>query len=118
VVYLLVSVVTLLIGLFSGYAVGLRSGASVQADANQAAPRLKEEPILEVRLPKGALLHVDSREYPGESPLLVKLVPGQQHQVRVQMPGGDPLEFPVKLDYNQHQVYVFEQKTLELPKRK
>lgn len=118
IIYLVVSVVTLLIGLFSGYAVGLRSGASVQADSNQTAVKFKEEPILEVRLPKEAQLFVDNREVPGESPLTVKLVPGRQHQVKVQASGSAVLEFPVKLDYNQHWIYNVEPKALEPQKKK
>jgi serine/threonine protein kinase len=116
--YLSVSAVTLVIGLVAGYLAGSSSDDSNPDENGPIAATPKEEPLLEIRLPKDAVLTVDKREYTGTSPLVVKLTPQQVHEVSVSLPDAAPIEFPVILDYNQHWIYNIELRTLEPQKKK
>ncbi len=100
---LLLSVATLLVGLWVGYLAGGRSRGASDGAAT-----------LEVRAPAGAEVAIDGQALTGSSPWHVSVLPDHAHTVRVALGGRTPLEVPVTLAPGQTRVLDIEIHALEM----
>jgi len=112
---LAVGVVIVVSALLVGFVLGNRAALMTVADPGPIA--VKSDPQLEVNMPDGAVLSVDGRAVPGESPVTVPLTAGRSHVVRVTLDDHFPFETAIRLDYNDVRVLTVERGKLH-PKSK
>jgi eukaryotic-like serine/threonine-protein kinase len=99
--------------LVAGFAFGLLAGS---AGSKRAPTVSRADPTVEVIVPVNAVVTLDGVPLTGPSPRRSRLQPKKPSRLHVEVPGAQPLETELNLDYDQTRVLEFT--TLPLSEKK